>query len=200
MNKKDFIRKQASAVRKELLFRDEKDCKIRQKVLKLISGMNADSLFLYVSMNGEVDTIEIIRKLIGRVKLYVPHTSQGIMRPVLLSVPADKIIPDRWGNIYSDEALLAVDLKENLFSADKPSGKYRIDVTLVPLLAFDGCGNRLGYGKGCYDRFLSEAETFSVGLAYDEQQFDFIETEDHDVPLDVIVTPTRVIRRSLLCP
>ena len=199
MDNKDFIRKQALDARKELLFRAEKDCKIRQKVLKLISGMNVDSLFLYVSMNGEVDTMGIIRELEGRVKLYVPHTLQGVTRPVLLTEPADKIIPDRWGNVYSGEEsalLLRGRLNEDLFSADKLSGKYRIGVTLVPLLAFDGRGNRLGYGKGCYDRFLSQAETFSVGLAYDEQQFDSIETEKHDVPLDVIVTPTRVIRRN----
>ena len=125
MDNKDFIRKQALDARKELLFRAEKDCKIRQKVLKLISGMNVDSLFLYVSMNGEVDTMGIIRELEGRVKLYGPHTLQGVTRPVLLTEPADKKIPDRWGNVYSGEEsalLLRGSLNEDLFSADKLSG------------------------------------------------------------------------------
>lgn len=64
---------------------------------------------------------------------------------------------------------------------------------LTPLLAFDGMGNRLGYGKGHYDRAVerlrADGRTFSCALAFDAQQIDNVPSEAHDQPLDWAVTP-----------
>ena len=70
-----------------------------------------------------------------------------------------------------------------------------IDVTITPLLAVDGQGYRLGYGGGYYDRYLSKHKTVSVGIAFDEQQCDDLTPEETDVPLDFIITPTRILRK-----
>jgi 5-formyltetrahydrofolate cyclo-ligase len=63
----------------------------------------------------------------------------------------------------------------------------------MPLLAFDLRGNRLGYGKGHYDRALktlrSKGRIFACGLAYPSQQIDHVPHEAHDQPLDWAVTP-----------
>jgi 5-formyltetrahydrofolate cyclo-ligase len=66
----------------------------------------------------------------------------------------------------------------------------------VPGVAFDASGRRLGRGGGSYDRALAArgAATLAVGLAYDEQVVDEVPTDAHDVPVDVVVTPTRVLR------
>jgi 5-formyltetrahydrofolate cyclo-ligase len=68
----------------------------------------------------------------------------------------------------------------------------------VPLAAFDRNGGRLGYGKGHFDRSiaaLSEKHpVLTIGLAYSIQEIDAVPAEDHDQPLDVIVTETGVIR------
>jgi 5-formyltetrahydrofolate cyclo-ligase len=68
------------------------------------------------------------------------------------------------------------------------------DILLVPLLAFDAAGWRLGYGAGFYDRTLrglrARKTVLAVGLAFDEQRVDAVPHLDYDEPLDWVVTPT----------
>ncbi len=75
---------------------------------------------------------------------------------------------------------------------DKP--EVEPDVVLLPLLAFDACGNRLGYGGGFYDRTLAKLRAkrpvLAVGLAYDEQRVDAVPVEAYDQRLDWVLTPS----------
>lgn len=70
--------------------------------------------------------------------------------------------------------------------------ELRPDVVLVPLLAYDGTGHRLGYGAGCYDRALArlrrEGMVLAAGLAYAGQQVDALPAQDHDQLLDMVMT------------
>jgi len=70
-------------------------------------------------------------------------------------------------------------------------------IVLVPLLAFDIEGNRLGYGAGYYDAALrdlrQQGRVIAIGLGFDEQQFPEIPREPQDEPLDMILTPSRII-------
>jgi 5-formyltetrahydrofolate cyclo-ligase len=68
------------------------------------------------------------------------------------------------------------------------------DVIIVPGVAFDAAGRRLGYGGGFYDVFLSAATGFRVGLCYDCQIVDEVPSEPHDQTVAVVVTESRVIR------
>lgn len=72
-----------------------------------------------------------------------------------------------------------------------------VGVVLVPLVAFDTAGNRLGQGAGFYDRALGALppaeRPLLVGLAYDEQELDEWRPEMWDVPMDIVLTPSRVI-------
>lgn len=68
------------------------------------------------------------------------------------------------------------------------------DIVLVPLLAADRSGGRLGYGGGFYDRTLELHACISVGLAYDGQLLDSVPREAHDQDLDFVLTPSRLIR------
>lgn len=65
-----------------------------------------------------------------------------------------------------------------------------LDIVVVPLVAFDRAGARLGYGGGCYDRYLPtvEPECLIVGIAFDEQRVDHVPTDAHDLPLPNIVS------------
>lgn len=67
----------------------------------------------------------------------------------------------------------------------------RLDLVLVPGMAFDLHGRRLGRGKGFYDRLLADIPGIKCGVAFDEQIIEEIPTEPHDIKLDCIVTPTR---------
>ncbi len=73
-----------------------------------------------------------------------------------------------------------------------------IDVIIVPAVAYDEDGYRLGYGGGFYDRFLEKLryDTVTIGIAFDLQIFNSIPKEPHDAQLDYIITETRVITPS----
>lgn len=93
------------------------------------------------------------------------------------------------------------DLVEGMFGIREPAehapqvGRGAVDVVIVPGVAFDESGMRLGYGGGYYDRLLPTLppHALHVGYAYDEQVVDELPAEEHDVHMDLVVTPTRVI-------
>ena len=70
-------------------------------------------------------------------------------------------------------------------------------IVFVPLVAFDRKGNRLGYGAGYYDAYLRDVRgrqrVLAIGVAFDEQEFPEILREPQDEPLDMILTPSRVL-------
>ena len=71
---------------------------------------------------------------------------------------------------------------------------FKIEVVFVPLLAFDEIGNRVGYGKGFYDKFLAEcnSETVKIGLSFFEAEFEITDVNANDIRLDYCVTPNKV--------
>ena len=72
----------------------------------------------------------------------------------------------------------------------------RFDLVLVPGLAFDLSGNRLGRGQGFYDRLLEEASGIKCGVSYDFQLLEKIPAEPHDAKVNFILTPSRCVRRK----
>lgn len=71
-------------------------------------------------------------------------------------------------------------------------------MVVVPAVAYDRSGNRVGRGKGYYDRLLGETKALKIGVAYDFQLVDEIDAEPHDVSVDIVITPsgTYTIHRS----
>jgi 5-formyltetrahydrofolate cyclo-ligase len=69
-----------------------------------------------------------------------------------------------------------------------------LKLVLVPGVAFDLCGRRLGRGRGFFDRMLAEASSVKCGIAFDEQIVPAIPVEAHDARMDFILTPTRCVR------
>ncbi|MGD2080788.1 MAG: 5-formyltetrahydrofolate cyclo-ligase, partial [Nitrospirota bacterium] len=80
--------------------------------------------------------------------------------------------------------------------AESLRGIGDVDLVVVPGAAFDEKGNRLGYGKGYYDKLLSseDARPSLVALAYEEQMVEAIPAEAHDIGIDTILTDRRVIQ------
>lgn len=72
----------------------------------------------------------------------------------------------------------------------------RFDLVLVPGLAFDLSGNRLGRGKGFYDRLLAETSGIKCGVGYDFQLLEKIPAEPHDAKVNFILTPSKFVRRK----
>ena len=97
--------------------------------------------------------------------------------------------------IYHENTVLV----KNAYHIMEPEGGQTaesadIDLVLVPLLAFDERGNRVGYGKGYYDRFLAEcrADVIKVGLSFFEAGPLIDDTDEFDIPLTYCVTPQKV--------
>ena len=97
--------------------------------------------------------------------------------------------------LYDEHTVLV----ENRYHIMEPAGGERvassdIDLVLVPLLAFDERGNRVGYGKGFYDRFLAECrkDVIKVGLSFFEAESLIKDTDEFDIPLTYCVTPQKV--------
>jgi 5-formyltetrahydrofolate cyclo-ligase len=91
-------------------------------------------------------------------------------------------------------------LKRGKFGVAEPDATQPAihpSILFVPLVAFDRKGNRLGYGAGYYDASLRDMKArqrvLAIGVAFDEQEFPNIPREPQDEPLDMILTPTRVI-------
>lgn len=69
------------------------------------------------------------------------------------------------------------------------------DVVFVPLVAFDERMNRLGHGKGYYDRFLADTDVPKLGLAFSFQMLPKVASDDNDVPLDAVITESAIYRK-----
>ncbi|MBR6789220.1 MAG: hypothetical protein IKM44_05385 [Clostridia bacterium] len=101
-----------------------------------------------------------------------------------LSISAQIFVPEVLGN----GIMQAIALDDNKTVADT------CDITIVPIIAFDETLNRIGFGGGYYDRFLAKGQTLSIGIAFDEQQCEIFEKDTFDYPLDIIITPTRILK------
>lgn len=132
---------------------------------------------------------------------YVPFGSEFDCLPILDKLKSNNRIA-ALPKIQKDRSLIFCEwsdedqLESNQYGIYEPSAGQACtpDVILVPLLAFDQKGNRLGYGGGYYDRTLeklrAQKEIVAVGIAYGEQACLFsLPTEDHDQKLDWVITP-----------
>lgn len=141
-------------------------------------------VFLSIEEQKEVNTDYILNILSGKDKNIVISKSNfksGLMTHYLLT---DNTV-----------------IKKNSYNIPEPVDGIEItpdklEVVFVPLLAFDNHGNRVGYGKGFYDRFLSECkpETVTVGLSFFEAENTIEDVFERDVKLDYCVTPKNVYR------
>ena len=84
-------------------------------------------------------------------------------------------------------------IPEPIANNDRLMAVNEIDIIIVPVVAFDAHCNRLGYGKGFYDRLLTQADSNIVGLAYEEQMETSLPVGQYDIKMDIIVTDERII-------
>jgi 5-formyltetrahydrofolate cyclo-ligase len=147
---------------------------------------SAEIVCSYVDFRDEVETTELLAELLqeGR-RVAVPVQLRGAARPLLFV-----------------EIRSLAELERSHFgilqppvAADRLVPTATIPLFLVPGLAFDPAGRRLGYGLGCYDRAFADAApgALKVGLAFEVQILERVPADPHDVPMDFVVTEDRVI-------
>lgn len=135
----------------------------------------------YWPVRGEIDVLPLMRELIARGhRVALPHV-----------VAADAPLLFR---LWRDDA----PMRRGGFGIPEPSDGAEVtpDTVLVPLVAFDSHGHRVGYGGGYYDGTLAHVKPArAIGIAYDVQRYDgAFASEKHDVPLHMIVTDKKIYR------
>ncbi len=147
--------------------------------------IEARCIHVFVSMNerNEVNTQPLIQELISRgIKVIVPITDfeSGTLNHSMLT-SLEELESNKWGVLEPKEM---------------DETDYKPDIILVPLLAADLEFNRLGYGKGFYDRFLTESSALTIGLVFQEYILNKIPVERFDQKLDILVTEKEVFTRN----
>ncbi len=138
--------------------------------------MMADRILVYHSLPDELSTLEFLDKW---------HTRKHFFLPRVNGVNLDILPYDR------------TRLHLGAFQIEEPDGDEitpvdSIEMIIVPGVAYDHNGRRVGRGKGFYDRLLATSHAVKIGVSYDFQLIDEIETEEHDIPVDIVITDRKV--------
>ena len=161
--------------------RAQKSGIILEKLTGLLELQAGHAVMFYVPLDEEVDTMPLLRRALGKgVSVAVPRVDRisKLLVPVEIHDPKQDLIPGTYGILEPRPNL------ESSFDV------RLLDAVLVPGLAFDRLGNRLGRGRGYYDRFLMALPEGirRYGLAFDFQMFDSIPTSDSDVRMHQVIT------------
>ncbi len=139
------------------------------------SFRNANIICAYWPLADEVDTRQFINKW---------YTIKQIYLPVVVG-----------NNLIFKQYTGQQSMVEGVFGIMEPTGSELTDLStvnlvIVPGVAFDAAGNRMGRGRGFYDRLLNSLSADTIGVAFSCQMFAHIPTDDNDVPLKHVVSPT----------
>lgn len=186
MNGKAQIRTEYLARRNALSQSEvgDKSLSIRERLSALPEFVDASQILTYVSMDNEVDTHLLIRNLLAQ--------GRGVLVPI-----ARKNGTLKWSSLKSLD-----DLGPGAFGVPEPRPDQRRIVeptrdalVIVPCVAFTPSGHRLGHGQGYFDRFLTQHRDTTVGLAFETQKIEHLPVEEHDIPLDIVLTESGCYRK-----
>lgn len=182
---KNEIRRKVKTLRVMLSDQERRNAaeEVFARLEKTAAFLLADHILMYHSLPDELFTHDFLRKWKNRKHFYLPRVN-GVNL---------EILP------YEESRL-----ELGSFHIEEPSGDNTVDpaeieLVVVPAVAYDRRGNRLGRGKGFYDRFLKNTRATKIGVGYEFQLVDEIPAEPHDVGVDIIITQntTVVINGSL---
>jgi 5-formyltetrahydrofolate cyclo-ligase len=163
------------------LDQEKKSGIIKDKLFGLEEFRKAKTVMFYVSLDYEVDTRKMIKETLRMGKVVV----------VPATVKKDRtIIPSRILNFDGELSPSNFGILEPRQQCLRPVPKEDLDLIIVPGLAFDESGTRIGHGGGYYDRFLKKLSphTKTIGLAFSFQVFDRLPTGCHDVPVSRVIS------------
>ena len=186
-NEKKILRKEILTKRKniDIVEKEKMDRKISDKFYESKYYREAKKIFIYISYDSEINTKEIINTALkDNKKIYVPRTEfkTKLMDAVEIT-SLDNLIESEYG-------ILEPSLEERHINPNN------LDLIVVPGVAFDRYGGRMGYGAGFYDRYfkrISKDRIKKLSLAYDFQILEKIPMNEQDVPVNYIITEKEFI-------
>ncbi len=189
------IEKQKSSLRKRILALrraqslsdiEKKSGDVRRKLSTFVPFCQAETILFYLAMKDEVQTEKIIEECLQKGKRVVAP---------LIDWQRKEILPSEIKDLTKDIEIGILEIpqpKNNLYSPFSPAN---IDMVIVPGVAFNRKGNRLGFGGGFYDRFLGKLSDRIklVALAFELQLVGNVPSQSHDIAADYIITERRII-------
>lgn len=175
---KDSIRRHVKA--RKALLTDSERADAAEKVFARLESLAAfamsDRILIYNSLPDELPTRSFIGRWQARKRFFLPRVN-GVDLDIL---PYDR-----------------TRMQMGAFRIEEPTGDdvqevNSMELIVVPAVAYDRNGNRVGRGKGYYDRLLRRTKAMTIGVAYDFQLMDEIDTEPHDVPVDIVITESGI--------
>lgn len=176
---KSEVRRKINAMRRMLSEAEKLSAaqEVFDRLEQTAAFLMADKVLMYHSLPDELSTHNFLKKWGSRKHFFLPRVN---------GVNLD-ILP------YDEQRL-----ELGSFHIEEPQGEDLVDpdeieLIIVPAVAYDRRGNRLGRGKGFYDRLLGEAKATKIGVGYDFQLLDKLPAEPHDVPMDMVITQKTTI-------
>ncbi len=181
---------QKAALRKHLLekrdaisaeFRDISSNKIHQNLKQVDSFINSQNIACYFPIGSEIDTHNIMLGVLEQdKKMLLPKITENNMEFYIVP-DLEKLEKGRF------------DIMEPKDSCKKAGN---IDCILIPTIGISKSGDRLGYGRGYYDKFLSSTNAVKISLTYSKQIVKFVPSDSHDIKIDLIITEDEIIKAS----
>jgi len=174
--------KSKSDIRKEILGKRNKmdentrmefSSKIKSSLFSMKEFQSAKTVMLFVSFGNEVFTHDMIKDALKTKAVVVPKIVNKKLVPIRISSFSE----------LSPRTLGILEPK-----SDKAFDKKKIDLVVVPGVAFDRRGFRIGYGKGYYDDFLVGINAKKIAVGFDLQIIGKVPNEKHDIPVDMVVS------------
>lgn len=163
--------------------RQEKSLSIAKQLISTSEYIDSKSVMLYISFGSEVITNAIIDSVIRRGKhLIVPLCNSNDYSITAYEIyNLSQLYKGNYGILEPDPKLIDSGILKSVDKSD-------IDIVVVPGLGFDKFGYRVGYGKGYYDRYLSDFGGMIIGLCYAECLLDNIYHDKFDIRVDRVIT------------
>jgi len=176
---KQELREKYKLIRNNIIDKANKSKIITNKVIEDINFKNANVIALFKSFSSEVDTTELIELSIENRKIVLlPKVVKNELKFYKIASLNDTLIKNKFG------------VEEPVGNEINYREKQEIDLVIVPGLCFDKENNRLGYGKGYYDKFLKNTNAKSIAICFKEQilKDSLLPIIDKDIKVQKIIT------------
>jgi len=176
--RKEFLKKMQTLSVEEIKKRSRD---IQKNLEKLELYQKAKRIMIYYPLKGEVDLLDMVRK-----------AKKDFCFP---KIEKEKLVPYQVKNLETDFEKGKFGIKEPIKEKCRRVNVEELDLVIVPGLVFDRERNRLGRGKGYYDRFLKELkEVISIGVAFNFQIIDSLPyLSSHDEKVDILVSESEIL-------
>ncbi|MCC7300006.1 MAG: 5-formyltetrahydrofolate cyclo-ligase [Verrucomicrobia bacterium] len=177
----------------------------KNKLRNLIAARRPDFQTLEPLSAAVIETFQTLEvfKLARAIGAYMPLADEVDISPLFQGLEKTFFIPsfDEASGLYR-MAQLTTELKKGRFGITEPAvpvfaAGNEIDLILVPGVAFDRAGRRIGRGGGFYDRLLPQYDAVRVGVCFDFQCLETIPAEEHDIQMDWLITESSILKIAM---